>query len=111
MPEQTDRQRSVEDSLRYFVTTLIDRASETDDMELGGMAIALGLTVDRAKAEIAQLRIQLGIREEQVAGIDQRYGAVHEALTLWRSGDIDANEAMRRIHDALGTPAIPGRAA
>lgn len=61
--------------------------------------------------ELRAARAELAIREEQVAGIDQRYGAVHEALALWRAGDIDADEAMQRIHDALGTPAIPGRAA
>ena len=61
--------------------------------------------------ELRTARAELAIREEQVAGIDQRYGAVHEALTLWRTGDIDTDDAMQRIHDALGTPAIPGKAA
>jgi len=61
--------------------------------------------------ELRAARTQLAIREEQVAEIDQRYGAVHEARALWRTGDIDADEAMQRIHDALGTPAIPRRAA
>jgi len=59
----------------------------------------------------ADLAARLTSAEAQLQLVDQRYGAVHEALTLWRSGDIDADEAMRRIHDALGTPAIPGKAA
>ena len=64
-----------------------------------------------ARATREELAIQLSVAEAQLQTVDQRYGAVHEARALWRSGDIDADEAMRRIHDALGTPAIPGRAA
>ena len=60
---------------------------------------------------VAELAGRLNSAEAQLQLVDQRYGAVHEARDLWRSGDIDADDAMQRIHDALGTPAIPGRAA
>ena len=59
-------------------------------------------------AHAADLAGRLNSAEAQLETVDQRYGAVHEARALWQSGDIDADEAMRRIHDALAA-AVPGR--
>lgn len=59
MPEQIIRQRRVEDSLGYFVTLFTERAADTNDIELGGITIALGMTVARAKDELTRLRAEL----------------------------------------------------
>ena len=66
---------------------------------------------EESEAEAADLAGRLNSAEAQLRTVDQRYGAVHEARDLWRTGAIDADDAMQRIHAALGTPAIPGKAA
>lgn len=121
MPEQIIRQRSVEDSLGYFVTVFTERAADTNDIELGGIAIAFGMTVARAKDELTRLRAdleqakagpgaaelagRLNSAEAQLAAVDQRYSPVHEAVDAWRTGELDAERAMQQIAKAVGRAA------
>lgn len=68
------KQRSVDGSIRYFVEALARRAAETGDLDLGGLAMALGMTADRAAAEIAELRTQLDTAERQLQRLDRALG-------------------------------------
>ncbi|MFE6127485.1 hypothetical protein ACFQ6Q_04295 [Streptomyces sp. NPDC056437] len=51
--------------------------------------------------EVREARAQDACHEQQLQYVDQRYGAVHEAVDQWRTGDLDAHQAMTRITELL----------
>lgn len=65
------RERSVPDAIRRLSRELNKRAAETGDIELGGLALALSMTADRAKAEFDEARNKVRICEQQVKRIDR----------------------------------------
>lgn len=58
--------------------------------------------LDESEAENAELRAKVASAEAQLASVDQRYSPVHKAIDAWRTGDLDAERAMRQTAKAVG---------
>ncbi len=63
--------RTIDGSIRYFVDLLVQRAVDTNDLDLGGLAMALSMTANRAQAEIDELKTKLATAERQNRELDR----------------------------------------
>lgn len=101
------RQRSVPDAIRRLSRQLTKRAAETGDIELGGLALALSMAAERAKAELDEARNKVRICEKQVKRIDRdnkRLRQENDDLTV---GLGIADGPRRQINDLIdAAPAL-----
>lgn len=99
------RRRTLPDRIRYFARKLTERAAEADDMELGGLAIALGMVANDAEQEATTAASDDGLRKQ----LAEAEAAIAEAArTLSLSGtswDGPIYQARDILHAALDGPA------
>lgn len=100
--------RVIDHVIEIGLDTWDEGEDKTDDQrraDIKGLVLARDHDVPYLLGHTADLAERLNSAEAQLASVDQRYSPVHEAIDAWRAGELDAEQAMRRIAKAVGRAA------